>query len=68
MCEFCEEIVDFDSAEQTLKSEDCDIACLCKSPTGDIWFCMRMGDDIKACVFDFCPVCGRKLAEENSDV
>ena len=66
MCEFCEEIVDFDSAEKTLKSEDHDGACLCKSSTGDIWFCMSIGDDIKACVFDFCPACGRKLTEDNN--
>ena len=63
MCDFCEEIEDFDTAEKILKSEARDGACLCKSPTGDIWFCMRINDDIKACVFDFCPMCGRNLAE-----
>ena len=64
MCKYCEEITDFNSAEQTLKSEDHDSACLCKSPTGDIWFCMRIDDIIKACAFYFCPMCGRKLTEE----
>lgn len=64
MCDFCEEIVDFDTAEKELREEDSDGARLCKSPTGDVWFCMHIGDDIKACIFDFCPACGRKLTEE----
>ena len=66
MCDFCEKIEDFDTAEKTLKSETHDSGCLCKSPMGDIWFCMRIGDDIKACAFYFCPACGRKLEEEEN--
>ena len=67
MCEFCEDIVDFDPVEKELREEDGDCGRLCKSPTGDIWFCMRIGDDIKACVFDFCPACGRKLMWEKEE-
>ena len=60
-CEFCKDIVNFNEAEKSMKHSECG---LIKDFVNDIALAMCLGGSLYCMLVEYCPVCGRKLTEE----
>lgn len=60
-CKFCEKIEHINDVEKAVKHSDC---FLFRDSASNVGFGVRVDDVTYGTGIDFCPYCGRKLAEE----